>query len=352
MKARAPYVAPPPKVIASIGAGVQSSTCPLMCGAGVLPYKIDAGIFADTQAEPAAVYRWLDWLEKQLPFPIYRVTRGNLAKDGLERRTSKKGITYWKNTIPFFVATPRPRLVKCASCRGKGGWSSTLFDAPTPPNERVKCVACDGTGKKPTGDTVISKGKMKRKCTAEYKIREIVKRSRAIVGAGEIRRWARHYGVKRERVTYSDGKKGWRWIKPEGTPVLARALIGISLDEIQRMKPSREPWIENVYPLVDAGLTRQDCLRWMRERGFPEPPRSACYFCPYHNDDEWARMKREDPESFAAAAQFEAAAAAAACEITRGVPFLHSSLRPLPLVNFDGTGVGDFGNECEGMCGS
>jgi len=39
-----------------------------------------AAIFADTQAEPKAVYEWLDWLEKQLPFPIHRVTAGKLEE--------------------------------------------------------------------------------------------------------------------------------------------------------------------------------------------------------------------------------------------------------------------------------
>lgn len=295
----APFVASP-KVVLSLGAGVQSSTFALMCATGYLPWKIDAGIFADTQAEPPAVYRWLDWLEKQLPFPVYRVTKGNLAVEGLEMRRSRKGLLYWKNVIPFFVRN------------------------------------ADGT-----------RGKMNRKCTAEFKIRQIVKKLRQLVGADKVRIWARAYGVKRERVALA-----WRWLVPEGTPRPVTSLIGISLDEIQRVKPSREPWIENRHPLVDAGITRQDCLRWMRQRGYPEPPRSACVFCPFHSDAEWLRLKREDPESFAFAAQFEAAAAAAACQVTKGVPFLHSSLKPLAQVTFREERTGNlFTEECEGMCG-
>lgn len=169
--------------------------------------------------------------------------------------------------------------------------------------------------------------------------------------------------MKRERVEVLVMKRGvatkkkiWRWIVPPGTPHLAISLIGISLDEIQRVKTSREPWIKNVYPLVDAGITRKGCLAWMKARGYPEPPRSACVFCPYHSDAEWLRMKRDDPESFDAAVKWEAAAAAAACEITRGTPFLHSSLKPLPLVTFkiEKTRLETadmFTNECEGMCG-
>jgi hypothetical protein len=55
----------------------------LMAAHGEITPMPDAAIFADTQAEPASVYRWLDWLEKQLPFPVYRVTAGNLEADFL-----------------------------------------------------------------------------------------------------------------------------------------------------------------------------------------------------------------------------------------------------------------------------
>ncbi len=63
----------------SLGAGVQSSTLALMAAAGEVTPMPLAAIFADTQAEPPSVYRWLDWLEKQLPFPVHRVTAGDLA---------------------------------------------------------------------------------------------------------------------------------------------------------------------------------------------------------------------------------------------------------------------------------
>ncbi len=56
--------------ILSLGAGVQSSTLALMAAAGEVSPMPTAAIFADTQDEPASVYKWLDWLEKQLPFPV------------------------------------------------------------------------------------------------------------------------------------------------------------------------------------------------------------------------------------------------------------------------------------------
>lgn len=63
--------------ILSLGAGVRSSILALMAAAGEISPMPTVAIFADTQAEPASVYRWLDWLEKQLPFPVVRATAGN-----------------------------------------------------------------------------------------------------------------------------------------------------------------------------------------------------------------------------------------------------------------------------------
>jgi hypothetical protein len=39
--------------------------------------------------------------------------------------------------------------------------------------------------RKPDG----SKGMLLRKCTAEYKVREIIKKMRAVVGADAVRQW-------------------------------------------------------------------------------------------------------------------------------------------------------------------
>lgn len=90
--------------ILSLGAGVQSSTLALMAAAGEVTPMPVAGIFADTQAEPASVYRWLDWLEKQLPFPVIRVTQGSLEKDTLRIRERKDKNGYWNPSgIPAFT---------------------------------------------------------------------------------------------------------------------------------------------------------------------------------------------------------------------------------------------------------
>lgn len=82
--------------IISLGAGVQSSTMALMAAVGEITPMPVAAIFADTQAEPASVYKWLDWLEAKLPFPVYRVTQGNgLAEDALRVRERRDKTGHW-----------------------------------------------------------------------------------------------------------------------------------------------------------------------------------------------------------------------------------------------------------------
>ena len=69
------------KHIISLGAGVQSSTMALMAAKGEITPMPDGAIFADTMVEPDSVYKWLDWLELQLPFKVYRVSFGDLSEE-------------------------------------------------------------------------------------------------------------------------------------------------------------------------------------------------------------------------------------------------------------------------------
>lgn len=82
--------------IISLGAGVQSSTMALMAALGEITPMPQAAIFADTKSEPKSVMVWLDWLENQLPFPVYRVTqRQGLAEDALRIRERKDKKGFW-----------------------------------------------------------------------------------------------------------------------------------------------------------------------------------------------------------------------------------------------------------------
>lgn len=265
----------------SLGAGVQSSTLALMAAVGEITPMPDFAIFADTQAEPKSVYRWLDWLEKQLPFPVHRVTRGNMTEEMMTLRTAKDGRQWTKGAIPAFMQAP------------------------------------DG-----------SIGLLGRSCTADYKIAPILKNLRRLCG---IKR-----GEKQVQVT--------QW-------------IGISYDEIQRMKSSRDKWTQHRWPLVELEMRRHDCIAWLKKHGFPEPPRSACSYCPFHSNKEWRRLKEHEPEAFAEAVRVEKELQRTKAETDnmRSIPWLHRSCIPLEDVDLsteeDAGQLDMFGNECEGLCG-
>lgn len=132
--------------------------------------------------------------------------------------------------------------------------------------------------------------------------------------------------------------------------------MGISADEAQRMKPSRDEWITNRFPLVDMDLTRAQLYSWFKER-YPERPlpRSACVGCPYHTNTEWKWLQENDPESFQDAVFIDKAIR----EVPhirgtlRGEGYLHRDRKSLDSVDFSQTETyEDFmANECEGLCG-
>jgi hypothetical protein len=85
--------------IISLGAGVQSSAMLLMALEGRFGDKPDCAIFADAQWEPKAVYEWLRRLEAEVsPFPIYRVTNGNIREKARYDTSGTRFIV-----IPTFV---------------------------------------------------------------------------------------------------------------------------------------------------------------------------------------------------------------------------------------------------------
>jgi hypothetical protein len=245
--------------VLSLGAGVQSTTLALMAAHGEVTPMPDGAIFADTGWEPRAVYDHLDWLEGKLPFPVHRVTLGNL-KDAV----TAGGFA----AVPFYTAT------------GLGA----------------------------------------RQCTYQYKLRPIHKKVRELLGG----------------KTPKGGAEMW---------------IGISYDEMIRMKDSRVKYMVNRWPLVEREIRRRDCLTWMERNGYPKPPRSACLGCPFKRDSEW-RDLRDGPKD-----EWDATVAADKLLRREGRKvdqFMHRSLVPLDEVDLstpEDHGQLNFLSECEGMCG-
>ena len=175
-------------------------------------------------------------------------------------------------------------------------------------------------------ESVNGKGMLRRQCTQEFKIKPIQQKIRQLMCLGKGERGPKEVAVS-------------QW-------------IGISMDEAHRMKPNQTKWIENRWPLIEEGMHRYHCLQWMEENEHPKPRKSACYFCPYHDDKTWQLMKDTDQDSFDLAIKMDNLIRGGVHK-TKEKLYLHRSMQPISDVDFepDRDQVDMFGNECEGMCG-
>ena len=63
----------------------------LMANAGEINPKPDYAVFADTGWEPQAVYNTLDWLEKEVEFPILRTSNGRSLREDVLNGVNAQG---------------------------------------------------------------------------------------------------------------------------------------------------------------------------------------------------------------------------------------------------------------------
>src|SRR4029077_15230387 len=110
----------------------------------------------------------------------------------------------------------------------------------------------------------------------------------------------------------------------------ATVMIGISTDEMSRANNRRSMPYETVtYPLLDLRLNRQACPRILDPVVLPIPPKSACWFCPFHSKATWQNMRTDDPDMFDRAAELEATLNRKRTEIGRDPVWLTDALIPL-----------------------
>jgi hypothetical protein len=302
--------------VLNLGLGVQSTTLYLLgCPTPEQPVPelhFDYAVFADTQGEPKRVYRHLEWLRTQGGPPILTHTIGDLKADLVAGRNSaghgKKGEKGEKDggrfaSIPAFTA---PHHV----ARGKDY------------------------------DPLKEAGRVRRQCTREYKT-DVVERV--------IKRMILELKPK-QRV-------------PKSVKVFQ--YIGISIDErsravriIERFKDSAK-WSTPVFPLIDKGWTRGGCKRFLEQRAPHKVGKSACYFCPYQDDQTWADMKANDPESWAGAVEVDRALRPQGTVCSRGMNdalYLHRQCIPLEMVDLSNPKPPKLDNfslfDCLGMCGN
>lgn len=128
------------------------------------------------------------------------------------------------------------------------------------------------------------------------------------------------------------------------------AWIGFSLNETRRVLSimDGQEYTSGLIrlPLVhDVPMRATDCASLVRDMGWPDAPRSACWMCPNQSDDEWRGLT---PAEFAKA-----------IELDRFVrdrdpnAFLHASCKPLDQVDFSDEGQPSLFEEracLSGMC--
>jgi hypothetical protein len=123
-----------------------------------------------------------------------------------------------------------------------------------------------------------------------------------------------------------------RWLRKQGVKE-CDTWLGMSLDEMRRVRVSGERWYQFRYPLVfDVPMRRGECIQLVESMGWPPAPRSACWMCPNREDAEWLDMKNNWPTDFNRAVELERA-----MQQTRPDFYLHRSLKPLDSIDFQTT---------------
>lgn len=294
--------------ILSLGAGVQSTTLALMACDGTLP-GLDAAIFADTGWEPPAVYRQVKRLSEDLwwkHIPTYRVSKGNLRTDTIDHDSRFV-------SVPRFTLAPEdattPVEIRCPNCDGTGVFGDEV------------CHTCEGMeripdpsgARRPMARTE-REGMGRRQCTAEYKLSPILRQVRKLLGAEppDFRR------------------------VPKGR--LAEQWIGFSTDEIHRVNDRQENlYTVKRYPLIELGMSRKDCERWLKAKGWGHTVKSACIGCPMHGNAAWRDLRDNHPKQWQDAVEFDRQIrkGGARGEQLRGEAFLHRSRVPLDQAPID-----------------
>jgi hypothetical protein len=171
-------------------------------------------------------------------------------------------------------------------------------------------------------------GRGRRQCTEAFKLDPM---------------WA----AMRKRLGVAKGAR-----VPNG--IVVETWVGITTDEVIRAGASRHRWEHKRHPLIEAGMSRGDCIEWLKRHDEPVPVKSRCTFCPFTHNAEWRRIKADDPEQWDDAVAVDHAIRVGG--IARGITgqqFVHRSCVPLDEADLRAPDPRQsvMGELCEGMCG-
>lgn len=162
-----------------------------------------------------------------------------------------------------------------------------------------------------------SDGQIKRQCTGTWKLRPIRK---------------------------------WLQARRAGHPV--EMWLGITTDEIGRVKPSDVGYVTNRWPFIERRWRRSDVMAWLGRHDLEIPPKSACVFCPFASNAAWRALQGTEDWAKAVAVDEQVRAARPPFDL-----FLHASRIPLAQVDLRSEqergqmALDGFDNECSGHCG-
>ncbi len=115
--------------------------------------------------------------------------------------------------------------------------------------------------------------------------------------------------------------------------------LGMSTDEVERLKQSDVQWIENHWPLCampakahyGVSMSRIMCKQLILDYGWPEPPKSSCWMCPHRRNSQWQRLKMFYPADFAKAVVLDKETRE---KDQQGGVWLHEDRKPLDQIDF------------------
>lgn len=125
---------------------------------------------------------------------------------------------------------------------------------------------------------------------------------------------------------------------------LAEQWIGFSTDEIGRVSDKNSvSYLRSRCPLLELGMSRRDCVRYLDRSGWGDTTKSSCIGCPYHGNRQWRALRDNHPGEWVDAVEFDRQIRKGGA---RGLPlngeaFLHSSRVPLDIAPIDHWTRGD-----------
>ena len=56
---------------------------------------------------------------------------------------------------------------------------------------------------------------------------------------------------------------------------------------------------------IDKKMTRDDCKKYIIKQGFPVPPKSGCFYCPFQRLDQWKQLRNNHSDLWERAIRLE-----------------------------------------------